>query len=96
MNVLLSPMFTEMCEKLKKRRVDVCSIQEVRWKGQGARFVSTSGRKCKLWWSRNDAGFGGIGLLVKEEIFGNVVEVTRKIDRVMAIVQTLVGDVMGI
>ena len=65
---------TEVCEELRKRKVDVCCIQEVRSKGQGARFVGTSGQKYKLWWSGNDAGFGGVGILVKEEISGNVVE----------------------
>ena len=75
-----------MCEELRKRRVDVCSMQEVRWKGQGARFVGTLERRHKLRWSGNDAGFGEVGILVKEEISRNVVEVRRKSDRVMAIV----------
>ena len=70
---------TEVCEELRKRKVDVCCIQEVRWKGQGARFVGASGRRYKMWWSGNDAGFGGVGILVKEEISGNVVEVKRKV-----------------
>ena len=39
---------TEVCEELRKRRVDVCCMQEVRWKGQGAGFVGTSGRRHKL------------------------------------------------
>ena len=69
---------TEVCEELRKRKVDVCCTQEVRWKGQGARFVGTLGRRYKLWWLGNDAGFGGVGILVKEEISGNVVEVRRK------------------
>ena len=56
-----------MYEEMRKRRVDVCCTQEVRWKGQGARFVGNSGRRYKLWWSVNDAGFGGVGILVKEE-----------------------------
>ena len=50
--------------------------------------MGTSGRRYKLWWSGNNAGFGEVGFLVKEEISGNVVEVRRKSDRVMAIVQT--------
>ena len=87
---------TEKCEELRKRRVDVCYIQEVRWKGQGARFVGTSGRRYKLWWSGNDAGFEGVGILVKEETSGNVVEVTKKNDRVMTIVLTLDRKVMRI
>ena len=48
---------TEVYEELRKRKVDVCCIQEVRWKGQGARFVGTLRRRYKLWWSGNDAGF---------------------------------------
>ena len=32
----------EVCEELRKRRVHVCCMQEVRWKGQGAHFVGTS------------------------------------------------------
>ena len=80
---------TDVCEELRKRKVDVCCIQKVRWKGQGAHFVCTSGRRYKLWWSGNDAGFGGFRILVKEEISGNVVEVRRKSDRIMAIALTL-------
>ena len=87
---------TEVCEELRMRRVDVCCIQEVRWKGQETRFVGTLVRRYKLWWSENDAGFGGFGFLVKEEISGNVVEVRRKNDKVMAIVLTLGREVMRI
>ena len=86
---------TEVCEELRKRKVYVCCIQEVRWKGQGARFVGALGQRYKLW-SGNDAGFGGVGILVKEEISGNVVEVRRKSDRVMAIVLTLGREVMRV
>ena len=85
---------TEVCEELRKKRVDVCYLQEIRWKDQGARFVGTSGRRYKLWLSGNDAGFGGIGILVKEKISGNIVEVRRKSDRVMTIVLTLGREVM--
>ena len=85
-----------MCEELRKRRNDVSCKQEVRWKGQGARFADTSGQRYKRCWSENDAGSGGVEILVKEEIPGNVVEVRRKSDRVMAIVLTLGRKVMQI
>ena len=39
---------TDVCEELKTRKVDVCCIQEVRWKGLGARFVGTLGRRYEL------------------------------------------------
>ena len=58
--------------------------------------MGTLGRRYKLWWSGNDAGFGGVGILVKEKISGNVVEVRRKSDRVMAIVLTLGREVMRV
>ena len=85
-----------MYEEVSKRRVGVCCIQEVKWKGQGARFVDTSGQRYKLWWSGNDAEFGGVGILVNEEIYGNIVELRRKSDRVMAIVLTLGREVMAL
>ena len=66
----------------------------VTWKSQRAHFVGTSGLRYKLWLSSNDAGFGGVEILVKEEISGNVVEVKRKSHRVMAIVLTLGREVM--
>ena len=58
--------------------------------------MGTSGRRYILWWSGNDAAFGGVGILVKEEISGNAVKVRSKSDRVMAIVLTLGGEVMRI
>ena len=66
-----------MGEQLK-RKVDSCCLQEVRWRGQGARFVVIRGRRYKLWWSGNNDGIGGIGILVKEELFKKAVEVQRK------------------
>ena len=77
---------TEICEELRKRNVDVCCLQEVRWRGQGARFVGVKNRRYKLWWSGNEIGLGGVGILVKEEICEKVVEIRRRSDRVMTTV----------
>ena len=41
---------TEVCEELRKRKVDVCCLQEVRWRGEGARFFGVKGRRYRLWW----------------------------------------------
>ena len=76
---------TEVGEELRKRKVDVCCLQEVRWKGEGARFFSVKGRRYKLWWCENDDKIGGVGILVKEKLCEKVVEVRRRCDRVMAI-----------
>ena len=76
---------TEVCEKLRKRQVDACYLQEVRWKGEGARFFGVKGRRYKLWWCGDDDKTGGVGIFVKEELCENVVEVRRRCDRVTAI-----------
>ena len=41
---------TEVCEELRKRSMDVCCLQEVRWIGQGSQFIGEKGRRYKLWW----------------------------------------------
>ena len=53
-------------------------------------------QRYKLWWSGNDTRTGGVGISVKEKICGNVVEVRRKSDRMMAIVLTLGREAMRI
>ena len=58
--------------------------------------MGASGQRYEMWWSGNDAGFGGVGSLVKKEISGNVVEVRRKSDRVIVIVLTLGREVMRV
>ena len=55
-----------MCEQLRTREVDMCCLQEVRWRRQGARFVGCRGRRYKLWWSGNNDGIVGVGILVKK------------------------------
>ena len=74
-----------MCEELRKRKVDVCCLQEVRWRGEGARFFGVKGRRYKLWWCGNDDKIGCVGILVKQQLCEKVVEVTRRCDRVMDI-----------
>ena len=75
-----------MCEQLRKREFDMGCQQEVRWRGQGVRFVDCRGRRYKLRWSGNNDRIEGFGILVKEELCKKVVEVRRKSDRVMAMV----------
>ena len=56
----------------------MCCLQEVRWRGQGARFIGIRSRRCKLWWSGNNDGIGGVGILVKEELCEKVVSQKKK------------------
>ena len=65
-----------MYEELRKRRIDVCCPQEVRWRRQEVWLMDVKGRRYKLWCSGN---MGGVGIL----------EVRRKSDRVMTVVTVL-------
>ena len=52
----------------------MCCLQEVRWRGQGAKILGMKGRRYKLWWSGKGDGVGGVGAMVKEELCEKVVE----------------------
>ena len=58
---------TEVCEELRKKRMNVCCLQEVRWRGQAARFLGVKSRRYKLWCPGNSDGTGGVGVLVKKD-----------------------------
>ena len=45
---------TLVSEELRKRKVDVCCLREVRWRGEGAGFFGVKGRRYKLRWCGND------------------------------------------
>ena len=41
----------EVSEELRKRIIDMCHSQDVRWRGQGARILGEKERRYKLWLS---------------------------------------------
>ena len=47
-------------------------------------FIGVKERRYKLWYSGNDVGKGGVGILVKEELCENVFEISRS-DRMITI-----------
>ena len=49
---------TEVCEELRKRQVDVCCLQEVRWKGEGARFFVSR---------EEGTNYGGVEIMIRLE-----------------------------
>ena len=63
----------------------MCCLQ-VRWRGQVVRMLAMKGKRYKLWWSGKGDGFGGVGVMVKEELCGKVVKVRRVSDGVMTVV----------
>ena len=76
--------------------MDVCCLQEVRWRGQRTCFMGMKGTRYTLWFSGNSDGTGGVGVLVKEGLCEKVVEVRRKSDRLMTVVMALEEEVVRI
>ena len=58
----------EVWEELRKRMINVCCLQEVGWKGQGAKMLGMDGRRYQLWWSEKGDRVGCVGTMVKDEL----------------------------
>ena len=70
-----------------RRKVKVCCIQEVRWKGEGSRAL----QGYKLIWKGNSEGTAGVGVLVASELADRIIRVERISDRVIA-VDLVIGE----
>jgi exonuclease III len=84
----------EVVEMLARRRVDICCVQEVQYRGEGCRVFGEEEERYKFWWSgeKKDKR-GGIGILLREDLVKDVVEVQRMSSRIMSIKLILSGKV---
>ena len=80
----------EISETLKRRCVDICCLQEVRWKRQGAKMI---GNGFKFIWSGGCKAENDVGVIVTNWLIGKVVGVERYNDRGMK-VTIVIGDVV--
>ena len=77
----------EVCKVLRRRKVKVCCIQEVRWKGEGSRAL----QGYKLIWKGDSEGTAGVGVLVASELVDRIIRVERVSDRVI-VVDLVIGE----
>ena len=82
---------SEVVETLSRRKVDVCCIQETRYRGGSCRTIKGKDTRYKLYWSGNDKGTAGVGVFVAEEWIEKVFEVQRVSDRII-LVKLIVGQ----
>ena len=54
----------EVAETLTRRKVDVCCVQEVRWRRTSARLTTGKNSEYKMYWVGNNLGLGGVGILI--------------------------------
>ena len=73
----------ELVDMLERRKVEICCVQETRWRGNKARPL---GRGYKLIYSGTDArGRNGVGVILNKRWQENVVEVSRVNDRIIKV-----------
>ena len=80
----------KISETLKRCCIDICCLQEVRWKGQGAKMI---GNGFKFLWSGVCKAENGVGVIVANWLIVKVAGVERFNDRVMK-VNIVIGEVV--
>ena len=86
----MSGKWGEISETLKRRCVDICCLQAMRW-GQGTKMIRNG---FKFLWNGAYKGQNGVGVIVANWLIGKFVGVDRFNDRVMK-VNNVTGDVFG-
>ena len=81
---------------LNERRVDICCLQEVRWKGEGAKILRTELAAYKLFWKGGVKGEAGVGIMVEEKWIDKVLKVERVNERCILLRLIFEGEVVNI
>ncbi|GKA32686.1 craniofacial development protein 2-like protein [Tanacetum coccineum] len=82
----------ELSDALGRHKVDIACFQETRWKGSRAR----EGNDYKLWYSGSSSMRNCIGVVVAGRLKDDVVRVTRRSYRIMAISMVIDGEAVNV
>ena len=83
---------SEVVETMSRRRVDLCCLQETRWK-TNLKLIAGRDSRYKYFGCRNDEGTCGVGILLGEKWWEKVFEVIRVSDRII-LIRMVVGSVV--
>ncbi|KAK3570383.1 hypothetical protein QTP86_019253 [Hemibagrus guttatus] len=83
----------ELADMMERRKVDILCVQETRWKGSKARSI---GAGFKLFYYGVDSKRNGVGVVLKEELVRNVLEVKRVSDRVLSLKLEIEGVMLNV
>ena len=75
----------EVLETLSRRKVDLCCVQETRYRGGHCRIITGKDSRYKLFWSGNNKGTAGVGVFVAEKWIEKVFEVKRVSDQIILV-----------
>ena len=62
----ISGRANDIVEMLTRRKVDICCLQETRWRGGSARLIKGKNTIYKFFWCGDQSGFGGVGMLAEK------------------------------
>ncbi|GJY99195.1 aminopeptidase M1 [Tanacetum coccineum] len=82
----------ELGHALGRHKVDIACFQETKWKGSRAR----EGNGYKLWYSGSSTARNDVGIMLAGRLKDNVVRVTRRSDRTMAISVIIEGETVNV
>ena len=74
---------SDVVETVSRRNIDICCLQEVRWRGAGTRTITGKDTQYKLFWIGNQEGNGGVGVMLAEKWIQKVIHVNRVNDRLV-------------
>ena len=76
---------------LHRRKIDVCCVQETRWRGAGARVMGNGMSRYKFFWQGCKDGNAGVGLLISDRWVNRITDVKRVNERIMCL-KVLISD----
>ena len=83
-------LINEVVEVMSRHKVDICGLQEVRWRGASVRLVEGKDSRYNLFWVGNDKDMGGAIILLAEKWVEAIFDVKLVSDRIM-IIKLVVG-----
>ena len=76
--------------------MDICCVQEMQYKGEGCMVFGEGEEGYKFLWIGERDKRGGVGILIREELVKEIVEVKRITARIIKIKSVLEGNLMHV
>ncbi|ESN96780.1 hypothetical protein HELRODRAFT_68256 [Helobdella robusta] len=73
----------EVAEMLVRRRIDICCLQETRWKSNGVCHVNSDKENYKLFWNGQKTAKNGVRIFVREPLSQKVLDIKKINSRLM-------------
>ena len=86
----------QIVEMLERKKVSICCVQETQYKGEGCKVFREGEEGYKFLWKGENDKRGGVGILIREELEKEIVEVKRITTIIMKIKLVMEGNLMHV